>query len=151
MSGRISKLTLITPLYYKKKEYTYSSALQEIMKAERGTDIFLKLHVEYKDYGADLSVKSSGKKNPLNEEEKARVEKGEEEIKRKGEEQGIKEGSYYFEQFLFIPEEKDLFTLIAPLLSQNPDINYIYIRFFKESVLETVMQAFLPIKEKNDC
>ena len=78
------------------------------------------------------------------EEEKQKIENGEMPERKEREDFLIPSGMYLFEQLPFLPDEKDLPRILLPYISRE-DMR-VYVRIYKENVLETVMQLLFPIE-----
>lgn len=141
MRNRLQKLTLTNPLTYKPKEMEFNAMLRFILLAPVGTDAFIRFRFSFSDSGATFERMESGYKEPLTEKEKAETEAGLRPKIRDGETLSIPVGTYYFEQYPDLSEEKLLTRTLSALLSVGSG-DEIYVRLFKENMLECVMQGF---------
>ena len=89
----------------------------------------------------DLKPLHSGERNGYTEEDRKRIEAGLSPIRKPEETCSIPSGRYLFEQFPAAFSSSDIPRLLLPYATKSGQI---YIRFFKESILESVMQFMIP-------
>ena len=144
---RLQKLELFNPLTYRRTETGFNELIRTMLTAPTGTDSFIRYDFTFTDAGAEFRASDSGMKSPLSDEEKKRIESGLSPLVRDDEDTAIPAGRYAFEQFPDLAEESGLTMTLAGLLSVRGAENSIYVRLYKENVLELVMQAFRPLLE----
>ncbi len=140
----MQRLNLFNALTYKREDMDFNSLLLKMLKAETGSDAFLLYSFSFNDGGLNLKRLDSGFKSPLTAEEKERIESGRTPIVRADEDTSIPEGKYFFEQYPDLSEEELLAMTLSHIASQKGGSDKIYVRLYKESILECVMQAFRP-------
>lgn len=141
---RVQKLTLAHPLTYHREKFGFNELIRIMLSEPAGTDSFIKFKVSYKDAGAVFEYLDSGKKTPLTKEEKDRIESGFSPIIRSTDDTEIPAATYYFEQFPDLSEESLLTITLSGLLSRKSNSDIVYLRLYKENVLELIMQGFRP-------
>ena len=99
-------------------------------------------HFGYNFWKWNLS-KFKCQKDPYTEDERKRIERGESIEQKDDETFVIPDGPYIFEQIPFLPEERELIRVLLPYLSKTE--TEVYVRIYKENMLETVMQLLFPI------
>ena len=139
---RAVRLSLITPLYYYPSELTIEKALKKADKEGIGYDAVIKYSFTIQDEKLVISRETSGERSGYTKEEKKAIESGETIDRKNGEDMEIAAGQYLFEQLPFIPEEKDLSRLILPYIKKNK--GSFFVRIYKESFLECIMQLLFP-------
>lgn len=87
----------------------------------------------------------SGSRAPLTKREKDLIEAGFPLGPRDGEDLSIPEGKYQMMQTIPVEKCSELDPLVLPFIAQNGD-GTVFVRFFRENEIETVMQLFFPIK-----
>jgi len=87
----------------------------------------------------------SGSRAPLTKREKNLIEAGFPLEPREGEDLSIPDGKYQMLQTIPVEKSSALDPLVLPFIAQNGD-GTVFVRFFRENEIETVMQLFFPIK-----
>ncbi len=134
-------LNLIDPLCYIPSEKTFDDIMAALSTAERGYDAFILYRLSLSDDAMTLEAISAGERNGYSEENRKRIEAGLSPIRSKEETESIPSGRYLFEQFPAAFMSSDLPRLLLPYATHPGNV---YIRFFKESILESVMQFMIP-------
>ncbi len=87
----------------------------------------------------------SGSRAPLSKREKDIVEAGFPLGPREEETLSIPAGKYQMMQTIPVEKSSQLDSIVLPFIAQNGD-SVVFIRFFRENEIETVMQLFFPIQ-----
>ena len=134
-------LNLIDPLWYKPSDVSIDSIMASLPSKDRGYDAFVLYELSLTDDAMDLKPLHSGERNGYTEEDRKRIEAGFSPIRKPEETCSIPSGRYLFEQFPAAFSSSDIPRLLLPYATKSGQI---YIRFFKESILESVMQFMIP-------
>lgn len=134
-------LNLIEPLWYVPSGKSFDDIISTLSYAERGYDAFVLYSIEMTEDTMKLSAVCSGERNGYSEENIRRIESGLVPVREKEETASIPSGKYLFEQFPACFQSSDLPRILLPYATKPGKA---YIRFFKESILESVMQLLIP-------
>ena len=134
-------LNLIDPLWYIPSDKTFDGIMEALSSAERGYDAFVLYSLSLSEDAMVLEKAAAGERNGYSEENRKRIEAGLSPIRSVDETESIPSGRYLFEQFPAAFQASDLPRLLLPYATQP---GRVYVRFFKESVLESVMQFMIP-------
>ena len=134
------KLNLISAMHYRPSEKTLDGLLAGIDAEERGYDAFIGYSLSFSGDSLSIIQVESGEKAPYSEEERSLIEQGTDIGARDGETISIPSGSYEFIQLPVLFSEKELPKLVLPF---SAHARKIYVRLFKENMLETVMQLLI--------
>ena len=134
------KLSLITDMHYRPSDKSFDGLIADIDRKETGYDAFSEYELSFTDESFSLRFIRSGEKDPYSNKEKALIEQGVDIGARDGETISIPSGSYEFIQLPVLFSEKELPKLVLPF---SAHARKIYVRLFKENMLETVMQLLI--------
>ena len=141
---RALKLNLSSPIYLENTKLSLDGLISRSSSMEKGYEATVLFRIECDNESITLSQLGAGERNGYTEEEKQKIENGEMPEKKESEDFLIPSGMYLFEQLPFLPDEKDLPRILLPYISKE-DMR-VYVRIYKENVLETVMQLLFPIE-----
>lgn len=141
---RALKLNLSSPIYLESTKLSLDGLISRSSSMEKGYEATVLFRIECDNESITLSQLGAGERNGYTEEEKQKIENGEMPERKESEDFLIPSGMYLFEQLPFLPDEKDLPRILLPYISRE-DMR-VYVRIYKENVLETVMQLLFPIK-----
>lgn len=141
---RALKLNLSSPIYLESTKLSLDGLISRSSSMEKGYEATVLFRIECDNESITLSQLGAGERNGYTEEEKQKIENGEMPERKESEDFLIPSGMYLFEQLPFLPDEKDLPRILLPYISRE-DMR-VYIRIYKENVLETVMQLLFPIE-----
>lgn len=141
---RALKLNLSSPIYLESTKLSLDGLISRSSSMEKGYEATVLFRIECDNESITLSQLGAGERNGYTEEEKQKIENGEMPEKKESEDFLIPSGMYLFEQLPFLPDEKDLPRILLPYISKE-DMR-VYVRIYKENVLETVMQLLFPIE-----
>ena len=134
------KLSLITDMHYRPSDKSLDGLIADIDGKETGYDTFSEYELSFTDESFSLRFIRSGEKDPYSNEEKALIEQGVDIGARDGETISIPAGTYEFMQLPAVFTQSDLPRLLLPYATHARKA---YVRIFKESILETVMQFLI--------
>lgn len=141
---RALKLNLSSPIYLESTKLSLDGLISRSSSMEKGYEATVLFRIECNNESITLSQLGAGERNGYTEEEKQKIENGEMPERKESEDFLIPSGMYLFEQLPFLPDEKDLPRILLPYISRE-DMR-VYVRIYKENVLETVMQLLFPIE-----
>lgn len=141
---RALKLNLSSPIYLESTKLSLDGLISRSSCMEKGYEATVLFRIECDNESITLSQLGAGERNGYTEEEKQKIENGEMPERKESEDFLIPSGMYLFEQLPFLPDEKDLPRILLPYISRE-DMR-VYVRIYKENVLETVMQLLFPIE-----
>ncbi len=141
---RALKLNLSSPIYLESTKLSLDGLISRSSSMEKGYEATVLFRIECDNESITLSQLGAGERNGYTEEEKQKIENGEMPERKESEDFLIPSGMYLFEQLPFLPDEKDLPRILLPYISRE-DMR-VYVRIYKENVLETVMQLLFPIE-----
>ena len=141
---RALKLNLSSPIYLESTKLSLDGLISRSSSMEKGYEATVLFRIECENESITLSQLGAGERNGYTEEEKQKIENGEMPERKESEDFLIPSGMYLFEQLPFLPDEKDLPRILLPYISRE-DMR-VYVRIYKENVLETVMQLLFPIE-----
>ncbi len=141
---RALKLNLSSPIYLESTKLSLDGLISRSSSMEKGYEATVLFRIECDNESITLSQLGTGERNGYTEEEKQKIENGEMPERKEREDFLIPSGMYLFEQLPFLPDEKDLPRILLPYISRE-DMR-VYVRIYKENVLETVMQLLFPIE-----
>lgn len=141
---RALKLNLSSPIYLESTKLSLDGLISRSSSMEKGYEATVLFRIESDNESITLSQLGAGERNGYTEEEKQKIENGEMPERKESEDFLIPSGMYLFEQLPFLPDEKDLPRILLPYISRE-DMR-VYVRIYKENVLETVMQLLFPIE-----
>lgn len=141
---RALKLNLSSPIYLESTKLSLDGLISRSSSMEKGYEATVLFRIEFDNESITLSQLGAGERNGYTEEEKQKIENGEMPERKESEDFLIPSGMYLFEQLPFLPDEKDLPRILLPYISRE-DMR-VYVRIYKENVLETVMQLLFPIE-----
>ena len=141
---RALKLNLSSPIYLESTKLSLDGLISRSSSMEKGYEATVLFRIECDNESITLSQLGAGERNGYTEEEKQKIENGEMPERKESEDFFIFSGMYLFEQLPFLPDEKDLPRILLPYISRE-DMR-VYVRIYKENVLETVMQLLFPIE-----
>lgn len=141
---RALKLNLSSPIYLESTKLSLDGLISRSSSMEKGYEATVLFRIECDNESITLSQLGEGERNGYTEEEKQKIENGEMPERKESEDFLIPSGMYLFEQLPFLPDEKDLPRILLPYISRE-DMR-VYVRIYKENVLETVMQLLFPIE-----
>ena len=141
---RALKLNLSSPIYLENTKLSLDGLISRSSSMEKGYEATVLFRIECDNESITLSQLGEGERNGYTEEEKQKIENGEMPERKESEDFLIPSGMYLFEQLPFLPDEKDLPRILLPYISRE-DMR-VYVRIYKENVLETVMQLLFPIE-----
>lgn len=141
---RALKLNLSSPIYLESTKLSLDGLISRSSSMEKGYEATVLFRIECDNESITLSQLGAGERNGYTEEEKQKIENGEMPERKESEDFLIPSGMYLFEQLPFLPDEKDLPRILLPYISKE-DMR-VYVRIYKENVLETVMQLLFPIE-----
>lgn len=141
---RALKLNLSSPIYLENTKLSLDGLISRSSSMEKGYEATVLFRIECDNESITLSQLGAGERNGYTEEEKQKIENGEMPERKESEDFLIPSGMYLFEQLPFLPDEKDLPRILLPYISRE-DMR-VYVRIYKENVLETVMQLLFPIE-----
>lgn len=141
---RALKLNLSSPIYLESTKLSLDGLISRSSSMEKGYEATVLFRIECDNESITLSQLGAGERNGYTEEEKQKIENGEMPERKESEDFLIPSGMYLFEQLPFLPDEKDLSRILLPYISRE-DMR-VYVRIYKENVLETVMQLLFPIE-----
>ena len=139
---RSIKLTLGSPIYYRRTGLSLSEAVNKADKMAIGYDAVFHYSYSFCNERMVLSLLSSGEREGYTEEEKRIIESGGILDRKEWEDEELPAGKYLFEQLPFMPDEKDLQKIILPYAVSSDD--EFYVRIYKENILECVFQLLFP-------
>ena len=136
------RLTLGSPIYYRKAGFSLSEAEKKADSMQIGYDAIIHYSYVFKDEHLVISPLSAGEREGYTEEERKIIENGGVIQRKEEESEELPAGKYLFEQLPFLPEEKDLMRIILPYaMNQKGEF---YARIYKENILECVFQLLFP-------
>lgn len=141
---RALKLNLSSPIYLESTNLSLDGLISRSSSMEKGYEAAVLFRIECDNESINLSQLGAGERNGYTEEEKQKIENGEMPERKESEDFLIPSGMYLFEQLPFLPDEKDIPRILLPYVSRE-DMR-VYVRIYKENVLETVMQLLFPIE-----
>lgn len=141
---RALKLNLSSPIYLESTKLSLDGLISRSSSMEKGYEATVLFRIECDNESITLSQLGAGERNGYTEEEKQKIENGEMPERKESEDFLIPSGMYLFEQLPFLPDEKNLPRILLPYISRE-DMR-VYVRIYKENVLETVMQLLFPIE-----
>ena len=141
---RALKLNLSSPIYLESTKLSLDGLISRSSSMEKEYEATVLFRIECDNESITLSQLGAGERNGYTEEEKQKIENGEMPERKESEDFLIPSGMYLFEQLPFLPDEKDLPRILLPYISRE-DMR-VYVRIYKENVLETVMQLLFPIE-----
>ena len=141
---RALKLNLSSPIYLESTKLSLDGLISRSSSMEKGYEATVLFRIECDNESITLSQLGAGERNGYTEEEKQKIENGEMPERKESEDFLIPSGMYLFEQLPFLPDEKDLPRILLPYISRE-DMR-VYVRIYKENVLETVMQLLFPLE-----
>ena len=141
---RALKLNLSSPIYLESTKLSLDGLISRSSSMEKGYEATVLFRIECDNESITLSQLGAGERNGYTEEEKQKIENGEMPERKESEDFLIPSGMYLFEQLPFLPDEKELPRILLPYISRE-DMR-VYVRIYKENVLETVMQLLFPIE-----
>lgn len=141
---RALKFNLSSPIYLESTKLSLDGLISRSSSMEKGYEATVLFRIECDNESITLSQLGAGERNGYTEEEKQKIENGEMPERKESEDFLIPSGMYLFEQLPFLPDEKDLPRILLPYISRE-DMR-VYVRIYKENVLETVMQLLFPIE-----
>lgn len=141
---RALKLNLSSPIYLESTKLSLDGLISRSSSMEKGYEATVLFRIECDNESITLSQLGAGERNGYTEEEKQKIENGEMPERKEREDFLIPSGMYLFEQLPFLPDEKDLPRILLPYISRED--MHVYVRIYKENVLETVMQLLFPIE-----
>lgn len=139
---RALKLNLISPLYYRSQPFSLQEAVERADHAAIGYDAVIECSYCFRDELLSIAEHASGERHGYSEKERKTIESGGTIGRKEEEDMEIPSGSYLFEQLPFIPDRAALERLILPYAASGE--GRFYIRIYKESILECVMQLLFP-------
>ncbi len=135
-------LTLVDPLWYSPSESSFDDIIASLPSKERGYDAFILYTISMSEDSMEIVPERAGERNGYSEEDRRRIESGLSPLRKDTETEEIPSGKYTFEQFPALFTSADLPRIILPY---SASAGKVYVRIFKESVLESVMQLMLPL------
>ena len=134
------RMNLTNPLWYTATEDSIEEIMDSFSTTSPGTDAAVLITFDFHD-SMNLRTLRAGMRGSYTEEERRLMEKGSTLPQPSGMDFSIPEGSYDFSQLPFPLSSDDLCRLLLPYAVYKKDL---YIRFFKESTMESVIQVFIP-------
>ena len=132
MTGRVQKVKLETSICYREKVLDFNDLLLCMLTSQPGSYGFIRYRVEGSGKTCNLKKISSGFMDSLKD-----IDAGICDLV-------IPSGTYYFEEYPDLSEEKILTGTLASILGTSGK-DEIYVRLFKKNSLECVLQAFRPV------
>ena len=136
------KLSLASPLFYRSRTMSLDEAIARADSEAPGYDAAIICRYSCSDDGAHIAGMASGERPGYTEDERRMIESGIMPERKAGEDLMIPAGEYLFMQLPYIPEEKEIPRIILPCITAQEGT--FYIRIFKESILECVIQLLFP-------
>lgn len=138
--NRVITFSLINPIYFTSVEDSIPSLLSSVVKEKPGFDFLIEYKFSFSDELLDLTVINKGihfHPHTLEKEENPNPENS----------FALIEGKYRFMQLPSLEKEDEIKKNLLPFLGEKKE-GIVFIRFFKESFLESVTQFFLPLEKK---
>lgn len=140
---RALKLSLSSPIWMRETNLSLTHFIARSEKKDRGYEAAIHMKIICSDEGVSIERLGAGERDGYTEDERKRIERGESIEQKDDETFVIPDGPYIFEQIPFLPEERELIRVLLPYLSKTE--TEVYVRIYKENMLETVMQLLFPI------
>jgi len=137
----IFTLNLSNEITYKKSDLKFS----DIYAFPAGSETCFAYKYYLEDVLLEKELLWSGSREPLSPREKELVEAGFPIAARDEEDLSLPSGKYQLLQTLPLENSSELDRLLLPFTLQGGD-GVVYVRFFRENEIETVMQLFFPIQ-----
>lgn len=138
-------LTLQQPITYKQSEKDFDLIASTFHSRPIGSDACICFHYQVADETLKIDTIWCGEKDPFSVEEKQAIEAGHPIAPRAEETLSLPPGPYTFDQCIPLESLTDIPAFLLPYIMQNGMMaGDVYIRFFKENILEEIMQCFFP-------
>ena len=132
MTGRVQKIKLESSIGYEEKVLGFNDLLLCMLTSQPGSDGFIRYSIHKEANTYNLKKISSGFRGSLKDTDSEMYDLV------------IPSGTYYFEEYPDLSEEKILTDTLASILGTSGK-DEIYVRLFKKNSIECVLQAFRPV------
>ena len=135
--NRVLSLTLSSPIYYLPVSESFDSLTGRLYKEKRGYDFIIEYHFSFSDELFSLQQKRRGipaHPHTLSKEEDPNP----------GISFSLSEGTYLFSQLVPLEKEEDIKRALLPFVGSKKE-GVVFVRYFKETQFEIVMQFLMPL------
>lgn len=136
----IFNLNLTTELTYRPESCSFTDIQ---MSGKAGCEICFYCHYTFEDVLLRIDILWSGAREPYTAKEKKIIESGLPVPPRDEEKLFIPKGQYRMLQTVPVETQEELKKVLLPFTAEQQD-GYFYLRFYRESAIECVMQLFFP-------
>ena len=144
MENRTFRLTLSSPIWYRSAEMGLDKAIEGIQKKETGFEHIECFSFRLRDESLTIEGLFAGERNGYSAEERSMIESGIPVPRKDEEDTELPAGMYILEQLPLPYGSVNLTMLLLPLIGGRME-GRVFVRLYKESFLEQVMQLLLPL------